>query len=160
MLISKVHNTWAGTAREETECARVAWTCWGPRGSRVKAENLTLWNRAGAEARRSHRDEKDPGCGRAADEPERQATECGLYRSERPRRHYPVLYCAVQCNAGLGEMMDLHIGMVLPGHRSHNLSGGTKAMFLRTQNGTSWDRLWSTQRTAKSLPDALATHAY
>lgn len=27
---------------------------------------------------------------RAADGPERQATECGMYQSERPRRYYPV----------------------------------------------------------------------
>jgi hypothetical protein len=30
--------------------------------------------------------------------------------------------CAMPCNAGFGEMMNLLIGMVLPGHRSHSLS--------------------------------------
>lgn len=32
---------------------------------------------------------------RAADGPERQATEHGLYQSERPRRNYTVLFCAM-----------------------------------------------------------------
>lgn len=67
--------------------------CRSPKGSRVKAEALTLWNRAGqgqklggaAEVRKGQ-DVRGPSWWevRAADGPERQATEHGMYQSERP----------------------------------------------------------------------------
>lgn len=65
-----------------------------PKGSRVKAEALILWNRAGqgqkpgvaAEVRKSQ-DVGGPSWWevRAAEGPERQATERGMHQRERSR---------------------------------------------------------------------------